>query len=98
MRNRTSQLHSRMLLKSKQYHPEKLLDALLGRYRFRNDASLSRALRVSPALISRVRSKEAPVTSSLLVRLHDALGLDINEARELMGVGPMVPRIPMMRE
>lgn len=95
MRNRTTELHYKGLLKSKTYAPDKLMDALIERYKLKSDASLSRALRVSPALISKLRSKETPVTASVLLRIYDALGMGIDEARQLMGAEPAVPRLPM---
>jgi len=51
----------------------------------KNDAALSRALEVSPPVISKIRHRRLPVTASLLIRMHEVSELSIKELRLLMG-------------
>lgn len=67
------------------YDPNHLLDALLAQMHLKNDAALSRALEVSPPIISKIRHRRLPVGASMLIRMHEASGKDIHELRELMG-------------
>ena len=50
----------------------------------KNDAALSRILEVKPALISKLRHRITPATSSMLVRMSEATGLSIYALREFL--------------
>jgi len=65
--------------------PSNLLDALIERFELKNDAALSRALYLSPPMISKLRNQALPVSAAVLVRMHDVTGLSIRELRALMG-------------
>lgn len=67
------------------YDPNHLLDSLIERLQLRNDAALSRALGVEPPVISKIRHRRLPVGASILIRMHEASDITINELRELMG-------------
>lgn len=67
------------------YDPDRLLEALIERMKLKNDAALSRALAVSPPVISKIRHRRLPVTGSLLIRMHEVTELSIQELRQLMG-------------
>ena len=67
------------------YDPDQLLAALLAKLSLKNDAALSRALEVSPPVISKIRHRRLPVTASLLIRMHEVSALSIEELRQLMG-------------
>ncbi|MFC3110649.1 hypothetical protein ACFOFO_22275 [Undibacterium arcticum] len=67
------------------YDPNKLLDTLIKDFGLKNDAALSRALEISPAVISKIRHKRLPVGGSLLIRMHEVTALSIRELRDLMG-------------
>jgi hypothetical protein len=67
------------------YDPDQLLASLIGRLNLKNDAALSRALEVSPPVISKIRHRRLPVTASLLIRMHEVSALSISELRQLMG-------------
>ncbi|QRX84769.1 hypothetical protein JQN73_03905 [Glaciimonas sp. PAMC28666] len=67
------------------YNPARLLDALINTLRLKNDAALARALEIPSPLVSKIRHRKVPVSSSVLIRMHDATGLTISELRELMG-------------
>lgn len=67
------------------YDPDHLLATLIERLNLKNDAALSRALEVSPPVISKIRHRRLPVTASLLIRMHEVSALSIKELRLLMG-------------
>lgn len=67
------------------YRPEVLLDNLLAHLDLRNDAELSRKLVVGPSVISKVRNRRAPLSSELLLRMHEISELSVKELRVLMG-------------
>jgi hypothetical protein len=69
----------------RQYDPDNLLGSLIGRLKLKNDAALSRALEVSPPVISKIRHRRLPVTASLLIRMHEVSALSIKELRDLLG-------------
>ncbi len=78
MQPQTTQLAQR-------YDPDHLLATLIERLNLKNDAALSRALEVSPPVISKIRHRRLPVTASLLIRMHEVSALSIKELRLLMG-------------
>jgi len=67
------------------YAADHLLATLIERLNLKNDAALSRALEVSPPVISKIRHRRLPVTASLLIRMHEVSTLSIQELRLLMG-------------
>ena len=69
----------------RKYDPDHLLASLIGKLNLKNDAALSRALEVSPPVISKIRHRRLPVTGSLLIRMHEVTNLSINELRGLLG-------------
>ena len=82
------QLHtaqSPIALLAPRYDPDHLLATLIERLNLKNDAALSRALEVSPPVISKIRHRRLPVTASLLIRMHEVSALSIKELRLLMG-------------
>ncbi len=70
---------------TQRYDPDQLLASLIGRLNLKNDAALSRALEVSPPVISTIRHRRLPVKASLLIRMHEVSTLSIAELRSLMG-------------
>jgi plasmid maintenance system antidote protein VapI len=50
----------------------------------RNDRQLSMILNVAPPSISKMRHGRACVSAEMLIRMHDASQLSINELREMM--------------
>jgi hypothetical protein len=70
---------------AQRYDPDHLLATLIERLNLKNDAALSRALEVSPPVISKIRHRRLPVTASLLIRMHEVSALSIQELRLLMG-------------
>ncbi|MBK4737287.1 helix-turn-helix domain-containing protein [Noviherbaspirillum pedocola] len=68
-----------------EFNPDRLLDALIERMNLKNDAALSRALEVTPPVISKIRHRRLPVGASILIRMHEVSGLSVRELRDLMG-------------
>jgi len=73
------------LLTQVDYNPNRLLDSLIERFHLKNDAALSRALEVTPPVISKIRHNKLPIGASLLIRMHEFSELSISELRNLMG-------------
>ncbi len=67
------------------YDPNHLLDSIIDRLELRNDAALSRVLGVEPPMISKIRHRKVPVGASILIRMHEATDLGIQDLRALMG-------------
>lgn len=70
--------------------PNKLLDAVIGKLGLKNDSALSRVLEVGPPVISKIRRHTLPVGPMLMIRIHDATGMAINEIRACLGVEPVL--------
>lgn len=66
------------------YYPDNLLDAIIAKLKLKNDAALSRALKVAPPVISKIRHRTLPVGATILLRMHDVSDFSIRELRALM--------------
>jgi hypothetical protein len=78
-------MNSDKVSEPRKYDPDQLLASLIGKLNLKNDAALSRALEVSPPVISKIRHRRLPVTASLLIRMHEVSTLSISDLRHLMG-------------
>jgi hypothetical protein len=78
-------MNSDKAFEPRKYDPDQLLASLIGKLNLKNDAALSRALEVSPPVISKIRHRRLPVTASLLIRMHEVSALSIKDLRHLMG-------------
>ena len=67
------------------YDPNRLFDCLLTLKKMRSDAALSRFLKVTPPVISKIRSGQVNISPNLLLKIHDAYNIPINELRALLG-------------
>lgn len=67
------------------YDPNRLLDTLLQRLGLSSDDALSRKLKVDESIISNIRFRKFPISGSLLLWMHEASGMDIDELRRLLG-------------
>ena len=64
--------------------PFRLFDYLLDTYQLRNDRELARKLGLqSSGYVSRVRHGHLPVSAELMLKIHDAFGLEIREIKAL---------------
>lgn len=67
------------------YDPNCLLDAVLKKMRWENDAVLARKLNVSANVIHRIRSRTLPLGASMLIWMREATGVSVDELRQLLG-------------
>ena len=70
------------MLNAKKAHA--LFDYLKARFGLRNDRELAAALGLqSSGYVSRVRHGHLPVSAELMLKIHDAFGLEIREIKAL---------------
>lgn len=67
------------------YDPNRLLDAVLKKMQWGNDAILAKKLKIHINVIRRIRSNTLPVGASMLLWLQEATGVSVEELRQLMG-------------
>lgn len=67
------------------YNPNRLLDEMHARLNVKNDAALSRKLGVQPPVISKVRHLRSPLSSALLIRMHELSGIPVRDMQSIMG-------------
>lgn len=61
-----------------------LLDYLIKQYQLKNDAALCRTLGFHPPLISKIRSHKLDVSDSVILRIHEKLGMDVQLIRAFL--------------
>jgi len=66
------------------------LDALILDRKLKNDAALSRALGVAPPVVSKTRAGVLGMTPTMLLRFHDAFGVQVSAMRAELGLAPLV--------
>jgi len=71
--------------KHSSYDPNQLLNTLLHRLGLNSDSALSRKLRVAGDVISEIRNGRVQVCGSMLLWMHEATGISVEELRSLMG-------------
>ena len=62
----------------------KLLDELQSRFDIKNDRQLAAKLNLSTPVISRIRNGKSAVSSDVIIRIHEVLGLSIAEIKGLL--------------
>jgi hypothetical protein len=67
------------------YNPAALLDTLLQHLRINSDHALSRKLKVTKDIITRIREGSIPVGASMLLWMHEASGISVDELRKALG-------------
>lgn len=60
-----------------------LLDTLRARFDIKSDAALARELEVKPPQISKLRSGLLPVGATMILSIHEHLGVPVKEIRAL---------------
>ena len=60
-----------------------LLSLITGK---QNDAALSRALEVSPVVISKLRHGKLTIGPSMILKAHEAFGVSISDIKEMAGL------------
>lgn len=61
-----------------------LLSMLKAHFGAKNDAAIARAVNIKPPVISKLRHGKVPVTSSMLLRLHEATGMPVAQLRAVI--------------
>lgn len=67
------------------YAPERFIDSLIRQLGVRSYAALSRAVGLSPSVISKIRNRRLIISSKILVQVHEATDIPIRELRRMMG-------------
>jgi antitoxin HigA-1 len=67
------------------YNPGRLLDLVLKTLQLRDDSALSRKLKVATTVIKNIRHGKMPVAASMLIWMHEATGISIEQLRHWMG-------------
>ena len=67
------------------YNSNHLFDVMLEKLELKNDAALSRVLKLAPTVISNIRHRCMPAGASILIRLYEVSNLSVAELRELLG-------------
>ncbi|MEM4985813.1 hypothetical protein V8G57_00285 [Collimonas sp. H4R21] len=62
----------------------RLLDAVTAKLGLKNDAALSRCLKVRPPVISKIRHGRVSVAASLLITMHETCDLSIAELKSFL--------------
>lgn len=70
--------------------PSILLNHLLTTFGLKNDAALSRALEVSPVLISKMRNHKLPIGATFILAIHECFGIPVAEVKSLAGIAAYV--------
>lgn len=68
-----------------------ILDKMIDRLDLKNDAALSRVLKMPPPVISKLRHGRLPFGAAHQIRAHEVTGWPIAEIKEILGV-PSLPR------
>lgn len=68
-----------------EYRPEQLIHTLMARLQARSLSELARKIGVSPSVLSKVMRRELPISSRILIKIHDSTGLPIRQLRTWMG-------------
>lgn len=67
------------------YDPNQLLNTLIMRLGLASDGALSRRLKVARDVIDAIRRGRLQICGSMLLWMHEATGISIEELRRLMG-------------
>lgn len=59
----------------------KLLDLLIDRGNLKNDAALSRMLKVAPPVVSKLRNGALPIGPSMVLNIHETFDLPVAAIR-----------------
>jgi transcriptional regulator with XRE-family HTH domain len=67
------------------YTPDRLLDAIRSHLQLNSDGALAKRLKITRDLIKDIRHGHVPIGASMLMWMHEATGISIEELRRLMG-------------
>lgn len=69
---------------SAQSDPNPLLDLVKKELLLKNDAALCRTLQCAPPIISKIRNRKLPISSWLLISMHEETGISIRDLKNLV--------------
>ena len=61
----------------------RLFDVLQERFKIKNDAAMCRELEVQASVISKMRNGLLPLSPTVILKIHEYLGVPVKEIREL---------------
>ena len=61
-----------------------VLDFIIESRKLKNDADLCRLLSLAPPVISKIRHKRVAVSDTVILRIHEKLGMPVAEIRALL--------------
>lgn len=67
------------------YDPNRLLDTLTQRLGVSSDKALSQKLNMNKSLVAGIRQKRLPVGASMMMGIHEATGISLNELKHILG-------------
>lgn len=67
------------------YNPQAFIHAIKTHLNLKNDAAVARALQFTPPVISKLRHKSMPVTPLIMLRVIEATGWTVKQARKALG-------------
>jgi hypothetical protein len=63
-----------------------LVDLLIDCLQVRNDAGLSRAMKVAPPVISKIRHGKLPIGAAFIVAAHELTGVSVRNLKRVAGM------------
>lgn len=67
------------------YDPNRLFDVLMHRLGVSGDKALSQKLNMGKSVVAGIRQKRLPFGASLIMSVHEATGISINELKRILG-------------
>lgn len=64
----------------------KFLDKMIDKLELKNDAALSRAMHVSPPVLSKLRHDRLPFGATMIIKAHKLTGWTVTEIEKSVGV------------
>ena len=61
-----------------------LFNEIIKRFQLKTDSALAHKIGVTPSIISKIRNGKIPVSSDIILRLHETLLIPVAEMRTLM--------------
>lgn len=69
-----------------------MLDFVIEVHKLKNDRGLARVLEVAQPTISKIRRRHLPMSSEIILRMHERLGMPVAEIRKLIAMSENDPK------
>lgn len=66
----------------------RFIDYLISEFGLKNDAALARTLKVAPPVVSKLRTGKLSLGATLILFIHEELGVSVSDIRAISGVAP----------